>query len=57
MAEATAGNDAKTMGKVRSAATHTISQPADPSVKSTPTHKVDLVTPARHAGRTMSGKR
>ncbi len=50
-------NDMRAMEKVRSAGDRTISQPADPSVKTTPVHKSDIVTPSRHAARTVTGKR
>lgn len=49
--------DTKDVAKVRSAGERTISQPADPGVKTSPAHKVDIVTPSRHAGRTMTGRR
>ena len=57
MAETMAKNDDAAMAKVRSAGERTISQPADPSVKNSRPPKTDIVTPARHAGRTMTGKR
>ena len=49
--------DTRHMAKVRSAGERTISQPADPSAKTSPVHKTDIITPARHASRTMTGKR
>ena len=49
--------DTGDLAKVRGAGERTISQPADPSVKTPPTHKVEIITPARHASRTMTGKR
>ncbi len=57
MAETMAKNDEHAMAKVRSAGDRTISQPADTSAKTSPVHKSDIVTPSRHAGRTMMGKR
>ena len=49
--------DTRHVGKVRSAGERTISQPADTSAKTSPVHKVEVITPSRHAARTMTGKR
>lgn len=49
--------DTRHMAKVRSAGERTISQPADTSAKTSPAQKAEIVTPSRHASRTMTGKR
>ena len=52
-----AKQDTRHVDKVRSAGERSINQPADASVKTSPVHKTDIITPARHASRTMTGKR
>lgn len=49
--------DTRHVAKVRSAGERSISQAADTNTKVSVAPKAEIVTPARHASRTITGKR